>query len=172
MANNFVSSLNMVMAGKQDWENSRWEDVEKFIGPNAEKYKNLWEKQRANMVSKGKLGFVPSFCWTAVLMVTLPWAVARKQFGLAGMAGIFLLVVNLFPFPPGAILGTAIALAATVKNSYLQYVVYQLGKIDAAGLTGEARDAAIRAAGGLNVRNGVIAGVAAFLVALLLALLT
>lgn len=168
MAENFASSLNMVMATKQEWESSRWEDVEKFIGPNAEKYKNLWEKQRTNMMTKGKIGWVPNFCWTSLLMVTLPWAVARKQYGLAGMAAIFLIIVNLFGLPPGAVGGTAVLLAATVKNMYLQFAVNQLAKIDASGLTGEARDTAIRAAGGLDTRNGVIAGVVAFLVVFVL----
>jgi hypothetical protein len=169
MAKSFASSLNMVMANKQEWESSRWEDVEKFIGPNAGKYKNLWEKQRTNMMTKGKPGWVPNFCWTSLLLVTLPWSVARKQYGLAGMAAVFLILVNVFALPPGAVGGTAILLAATVKNMYLQFAVNQLAKIDASGLTGEARDVAIRAAGGLDTRNGVIAGVATVLVVFVLA---
>jgi hypothetical protein len=171
MANNFASSLNMAQASKQDWESSRWEDVEKFIGPNADKYRNLWEKQRANMMSKGKLGWVPNFCWTALLAVALPWAVARKQYGAAGLSAIFILIVNLFAIPPGAVGGTAIVLAATVKNIYLQTAVAQIAKINASGLASEQCDAAIRAAGGLNVKNGVIAFAIAFVIVLLLSVI-
>ena len=171
MAGNLASTLNMAVATKEQWESVRWEDIEKFIGPNADKYKNLWEKQRANMMTKGKLGWVPNFCWTALLLLGMPWAVARKQYGVAAMSTFVVILVNFLKLPVGAMGAVVFMMAMTVKNIYIQYVIAKIAEIDTTGVTGEARDAQLRGTGGLEISKGVIAGVALAVVVLLLAMI-
>jgi hypothetical protein len=137
------------------WANTPWADIATYIGPNAEKFRTAWEKQRAVTLKKGG-GFSWSFCWPA-LFLSFVWFFYRKQW-LAGAILIILpiILVALFPTISGALGGVAIALSMMAKSLYLQDILPKIAKITAATPVGAARQTALASAGGTSKLAGII----------------
>ncbi|WP_234639026.1 hypothetical protein [Delftia tsuruhatensis] len=142
---------------KMDLTGIQWSDMETAIGENAEKYRPLWER----MVN-GKKGFFAGLspCWTAIPFMGVSWAIARRVYAYAVVAFVTLVIINLLmPGTAGAgrVLGIAVAISFTVKRTYLQWLVTRIQQINQMGLTGGAREDALRQIGGLDQKNGWIA---------------
>ncbi len=141
---------------KMDLTGIEWSDMETAIGPNADKYRPLWER----MVG-GKKGFFAALspCWTAIPFMGVSWAIARRVYAYAVVAFITLLIINLLmPGTGGAgrVLGIAVAISFTVKRTYLQWLVTRVQQVNQRGLAGAAREEALRQIGGLDQKNGWI----------------
>lgn len=141
---------------KMDLTGIEWSDMETAIGQNSEKYRPLWER-----MASGKKGFFAAFspCWTAIPFMGVSWAIARKVYAYAVVAFATLVVLNLLM--PGTssaarVMGIAVAISFTVKRTYLQWLVTRIHQINALGLSGAAREDALRQAGGLDQKNGWI----------------
>ncbi|KQO26444.1 hypothetical protein ASF11_01690 [Acidovorax sp. Leaf76] len=165
LAEQFKATLN----AKTDWTGISWQDMETAIGPNADKYRALWDR----VTSTEKKGVFAHFspCWTGIPFLGVSWAVSRRMYPLAAMLLLALLVLNLaFPGESGAAraLGIAILVSFTHKNTYLRWMAHCIRRIDAQGLAGPERDAALRAVGGLDQKSGWIAAGVLILVAVVL----
>jgi hypothetical protein len=139
---------------KLDLTGIEWSDMETAIGDNAEKYRPLWDR-----IASGKKGFFAALspCWTAIPFMGVSWAIARRIHAYAVVAFVTLLIINLLmPGAGGAgrVLGIAVAISFTVKRTYLQWLVTRIHQINALGLTGAAREEALRQIGGLDQKNG------------------
>lgn len=135
------------------WTDVRWEDVAAYVGPNADRFKTVWEKQRAfALEGRGKIAW--SLCWPAVFL-SFAWFFYRKQW-LTGaiLIAVPVAIVAFLPVPPGAFGGVGIAVAMTAKSLYLQDAVPRIAKLKAAG----SGDKAALAAGGVSWPAGIVAG--------------
>jgi hypothetical protein len=141
---------------RQDFSQIQWSDMETAIGANADKYRPLWER-----MASGQKGFFASLspCWTAIPFMGVSWAIARRIYAYAAVAFLTLMVINLLMPDRGAtarVLGIALFISFTVKRTYLQWLVTHIQRIDQMGLSGPARDDALRQVGGLDQKNGWI----------------
>jgi hypothetical protein len=160
---------------KSAWAASEWRDVENFLGANADKYKPLYDRMRLGMIEKGQvLSFFNtlSICWSAIPFFAVPWCVARKQYLFAGILFVGAIILSLLSAKagPGATLAVGILLALTIKSNYLTGSIAKIHEIKSKTTPGAEQDAAIRAAGGVNVNHGVVVGVGLLVATLLLAL--
>lgn len=147
------------------WANVTWADMATFIGPRAEGYRAIWDKTSPGMAAKGYAGFNLSWCWPAFIPISgIPWALARKQWAFAATMVVIVLVLNILSTViPSTSLGFMPFLAACIaKPFYLQTAVAKIAKIKAQFPEGPERDAAISAAGGVNMTAGYVAGAVCF----------
>ncbi len=145
---------------KQTWTDVSWDDMSNYIGPNAESYRKVWEKNRTSFIEKGKPPFNFNWSWPAFFPVLgIPWALARKQWLFAGlMAGAIVLLNVLGSYMPSTSFGFMPFLVAIMaKPFYVQQAVNKIAKIKDEIPAGAARDATIRDAGGLNMTYGYVA---------------
>lgn len=140
------------------WADTPWEDVAAYIGPNAEKFRKVWEKQRGRILEKG-YGNTWSFCWGAFLL-SYVWFFYRKQW-LAGamLLGLPIIIAVLFPTVTEGLGGVAIIIALMGKSLYLQDAMPKIAKIRAAAPDDAARHAVLAAAGGTSKLAAIISGV-------------
>ncbi len=140
------------------WSETPWDDVATFIGPNAERFKAVWEKQNNLIAAKGA-GVAWGFCWPAFFL-SFVWFLARKQWVIGALLIILPIVLGyLFPSSTGGgALGIALVMAAMAKSMYLQASMEKIAKIRDAHGAGEGRDAALRSAGGINWPAAAISG--------------
>jgi hypothetical protein len=140
------------------WADTPWDDVAAFIGPNAEKFRPGWEKQRQKILEKGHANNM-SFCWPAFFLA-YAWFFYRKQW-VAGalLFGLPVIIIFLFPAATNALGGVGIAMALMGKGLYLQESVRKTAKIRAAEPDDAARHAALAAAGGISWPAGIVSGV-------------
>lgn len=143
---------------KTIWADTPWEDVATFIGPNADRFQRVWEKQRAMIAEKGS-GIAWGFCWPA-LFLSFVWFFARKQWLVGAILIILPLAIGYFlpSSTGGGSLGVAIVIAALGKSMYLQGSIAKIASIRETIPEGEARTAALKAAGGINWPIGLISG--------------
>ena len=134
------------------WANSDWDDVARFIGPNAHRFASAWGNARDKMVKAGG-GLVLTWCWPA-LFFGFAWFLYRKQWAVGAVLIILPLVVGYF-FSVSAGGGAAIFIAMIAKSTIAQDAVTKIAKIRAAG----GGDAEIAAAGGVSVIAGVLGGI-------------
>jgi hypothetical protein len=156
-----VSIKEKAAIAKAHWVDTPWEEIATFIGPNAEYYRAYYEKSHASMIEKGNPGFMFSWHWPALIpLLGIPWAAARKNWAYVGMMALFYIVIIILgAFMERPNFGFAIFLApAMAKQTYLQFAMTKIGKVRASTAEGPARDAALRAAGGLDMTSGYIAG--------------
>ena len=59
------------------WSGVEWEDVAAFVGPNAEQFRGVWDKQKA-MALAGRGGLALSLSWPALLF-SFAWFFYRKM---------------------------------------------------------------------------------------------
>jgi predicted acyltransferase len=138
------------------WADISWDDVAAYIGPNANGFKTVWEKQRATALG-GRGGIAWSMCWPA-LFLSVAWFFYRKQWLMAAILIILpAIMLAVLPIPPGAFGGIGIAIAMMAKSLYLQDALPRIAKLKAAG-SGD--HDALAAAGGVSLPAGIIAGVA------------
>jgi hypothetical protein len=156
-----ASIKEQIAMGKTLWTETPWDEIATFIGPNADYYRTHYDKIHTPMAEKGTPGFMFSWHWPALIpLLGIPWAVARKNWGYVGVAVtayIAIIIVGAFMERPnfGALIFVAPAMA---KQTYFQFAMTKIGKVRAGTEAGPARDAALRAAGGLNMTAGYIAG--------------
>jgi hypothetical protein len=147
------------------WEGVSWAEMATYIGPNAEKYRKVWDKSQADIEKRGYPGFSWSWCWPALIpLIGIPWAVARRQRLFAGMLVAVVILANVLAIyvpSSGSSFGFMMFLVPMMaKSFYLQTGVARIGRIKA-NISGEhAQLDAIKAAGGCNLTAGVIAGLA------------
>jgi hypothetical protein len=157
-----MASIKEQMAkGKALWAETPWEEIATFIGPNAEYYRAHYEKIHTSMAERGSPGFMFSWHWPALIpLLGIPWAAARKNWAYVGMMALFYVVIIILgAFMERPNFGFAIFLApAMAKQTYFQFAMTKIGKIRATTAEGPARDAALRDAGGLDMRLGNVAG--------------
>jgi hypothetical protein len=156
-----VSIKEKAAIAKAHWVDTPWEEIATFIGPNAEYYRAYYEKSHASMIEKGNPGFMFSWHWPALIpLLGIPWAAARKNWAYVGMMALFYIVIIILgAFMERPNFGFAIFLApAMAKQTYLQFAMTKIGNVRASTAEGPARDAALRAAGGLDMTSGYIAG--------------
>ncbi|WP_380787593.1 DUF2628 domain-containing protein [Sphingomonas sp. R86521] len=134
------------------WANSDWDDVARFIGPNAERFASAWEKARTKMTTAGG-GLTFTWCWPA-LFFGFAWFLYRKQWAVGVVLIILPLVIGYF-FSVSAGGGAAIFIAMIAKSTIAQDAVTKIAKIRAAG----GGNAEIAAAGGVSVMAGVLGGI-------------
>jgi hypothetical protein len=143
------------------WTSVTWEEVKTFIGPNADGYKAAWERNAAGIAKQGYPGFSWSWSWPAFIPILgIPWAAARKQWMFIGiMVGVIVVANIAVALLPGASFGfMAFLVPMMAKNFYVQTTVTKIAKIKETITDEDARTLAIRAAGGLNMLWGYIAG--------------
>jgi hypothetical protein len=148
------------------WRDVSWEEMATFIGPNAEAYKELWQKQRDSFLEKGRppmTGF--SLCWPAMIPIFgIPWGVSRKLWTFVGSSIFVVVLINILTLmaPSKNVAGVSLIMwfmmAFMAMPTYLQMSMMKIDKIKQKIAEGPARDAALRDAGGLNMNNGYIAG--------------
>jgi hypothetical protein len=157
-----MASIKEKMAmGKALWSETPWEEIATFIGPNAEYYRAYYEKVHISMAERGSPGFMFSWHWPALIpLLGIPWAAARRNWAYVGMmAAVYIIIIILGAFMERPNFGFMIFLApAMAKQTYFQFAMTKIGKVRAATEAGPARDAALRAAGGLDLTSGYIAG--------------
>lgn len=166
----FAEQFKATLNAKTDWTGIGWQDMETAIGQNADKYRALWDRV-TNTEKKGVFAHL-SPCWTGIPLMGVSWAVSRRMYPLAAMLLLALLVLNLaFPGESGAAraLGVAILVSFTHKNTYLRWMAHSIRRIDAQGLAGPERDAALRGIGGLDQKSGWIAAGVLILLAVVFA---
>jgi Protein of unknown function (DUF2628) len=140
------------------WTDTTWEDIATYIGPNAERFRTAWEKQRAAILKKGH-GITWGFCWP-VFFLSYVWFFYRKQWLIGAMLIVVPIVIAfLFPTAEGGFGGLAIVIAMMAKSLYLQDVVPKVAKIRAAETGGVAREAVLAVSGGTSKLSGIISGV-------------
>ncbi|HEX8655426.1 MAG TPA: DUF2628 domain-containing protein [Allosphingosinicella sp.] len=136
---------------KRLWEETGWEELDLFIGPNADRFRSAWEATRAKTLD-GRGGIALGFCWPAFLF-GFAWFLYRKMWAF----GLLLLIVPValgFMFEsPGGSIGVAVAVSLFAKSMYVQHA---LPKIEDARRGGG--DEAVRAAGGVSILGGAIGG--------------
>jgi hypothetical protein len=142
------------------WASVSWEEVKTFIGPNAEGYKKVWEKNAVGIAKQGFPGFMFSWSWPALFPILgIPWAVSRKLWPFVGlMVGVIVIASVILAFFPNASFGYLMVLAPTMaKNFYIQTTVAKIAKIKETIPDPDAQMLAIREAGGLKMIWGLIA---------------
>lgn len=149
--------ITAMVVQNRDLTGVDWSDMEAALGSNADKYRPLWDR----MVS-GKKGFMASMspCWTAIPFLGVHWAVARRNYINAAFLLVVLVVMNLFLTrveDTAKILAVSVAVSFTYKHTHLQWLAAKIQNINRTGVTGEARMAAIRQMGGLDLKGGAIA---------------
>jgi hypothetical protein len=143
------------------WRDISWEELATFIGPNAESYKATWQKNRESWLEKGRpplFGF--SICWPAMIPILgIPWAVSRKLWPFVGIAVFAVVLINIISAiaPGGSFAFMWFLIGFMAKPTYIQMSMAKIEKIKQQIAEGPARDAALRDAGGLNMKNGYIA---------------
>jgi hypothetical protein len=134
------------------WDETGWEDLACFIGPNAERFRGAWEATRAKTLG-GRGGIAFAFCWPAFLF-GFAWFLYRKMWTF----GLLLLVLPVllgFVFQsPGGSIGMAVAVSLFAKSLYVQHALPQIEDARAAG----GGDEAVAAAGGVSIVGGAIGG--------------
>ncbi|HYG30670.1 MAG TPA: hypothetical protein VD887_10705 [Allosphingosinicella sp.] len=134
------------------WEETGWDEIAAFIGPNAESFHGAWEATRAKNAG-GRGGIAFAFCWPALLF-GFAWFLYRKMWAF----GLLLLVLPValgYVFEtPGGTIGMLVAMSLFAKSLYVQYA---LPKIEDARAGGGGEDA-VRAAGGVSLLGGAIGG--------------
>jgi hypothetical protein len=146
---------------KAQWTQTTWEEISTFIGPNADKYRAYYDKSYASMVGEGKQRFFFSWHWPALIpLLGIPWGVARKNWEYVGtMAFIYVALAVISLFFQQTSFGFVVFMApAMAKQVYMQSVMTKIAKIRQATPEGPAREAALLAAGGLDMKSGYIAG--------------
>ena len=172
-----MSRAERIEKNKNLWTGVEWDEVAAFIGPNAEAFKPAWQAHRDAWVEKGRPpAFLLSWCWPALIPILgIPWFAARKQWPMvATLIGAVVFFNIVLFFMPSAKFGFMLFLVAVIaKPTYVQSAVAKIAKIKETVPAGPQRQAAIAEAGGLNMRNGYIAGAAsaAFLLPSVLALI-
>ncbi len=139
------------------WSDTPWEEVAAFIGPNADKFRAIWDKQRTLMLNKGR-GIAWGFSWP-VFFTSFVWFFYRKQW-LIGAVLILLpiVVVLLMPRVTGAMGGIGIALAMMSHSLYLQDSMARIAKIRTAMPVGAERNALLASTGGVSRLAAGISG--------------
>ena len=153
---------------KQTWSDVSWDDMSNYIGPNAESYHKVWEKNRVSFMEKGTPPFNFSWSWPAFFPILgIPWALARKQWLFAGlMVGAIILLNILGAYMSSTSFGFMPFLVAIMaKPFYVQQAVTKIAKIKSQTPSGITQQEEIKTAGGLNMTYGYAA--AAVSVALL-----
>ncbi|MEA3041718.1 MAG: hypothetical protein QOC65_1207 [Sphingomonadales bacterium] len=132
------------------WEETAWEELALFIGPNADSFQGAWEAARAkNLDGRGGMAF--KFCWPAFLF-GFAWFFYRKMWAF----GLLLLVLPIslawmFEGPGGSI-GVGVAVSLFAKSLYIQHALPKIEDARAGG----GGDEAVRAAGGVSILGGAI----------------
>ncbi len=140
------------------WADTPWEDVAAFIGPNAERFRPVWEKQRGMILKKGH-GLTWSFSWPTFFL-SYVWFFYRKQWLIGGMLIVLpVVLIFLFPTATGGLGGLAIVIAMMAKCLYLQDALPRIAKMRATETEGGARQAALARSGGTSKLAAIISGV-------------
>lgn len=138
------------------WTGVEWADVATFIGPNAERFKKVFEKMRADALNR-RTGIAWSFSWPA-LFFSFAWFFARKQWLMGGLL-LALPILASFFLPAASFGGIGIFIAANAKWAYLQTSVPKIAKIVSANPPGTTRDAALVSAGGISKAGAIVGGI-------------
>jgi len=140
------------------WSDTPWEDIAAYIGPNAERFRSAWEKQRTLILTKGS-GFGWTFCWPA-LVLSYVWFFYRKQWALGSILLVLPAVITVaYPAAAGGLAGMGIAFGMMAKGFYLLGAVSKITKIRAKLADDAARKTALAAAGGTSKLAGIISGI-------------
>jgi len=139
------------------WSETTWEEVAAYIGPNADKFRSTWEKQRnfALAQSSGKIAW--SFCWPAFLL-SFAWFFYRKQWFIGAMLIVVPVVLSYFTSAGGSV-GVGLVLACMAKSAYLQDAMPKIAKVKEKLPPGDSLMAALAAAGGVSRPAGIIGGI-------------
>lgn len=139
------------------WSETPWDDVAAYIGPNAEKFRAVWEKQRAVIAKKGS-GIAWGFCWP-VFFFSFVWFFARKQYLMGAILVAFPIILYwIVPSATSSLGGVGIAIAMMAKSFYLQDAMAKIAKIVAALPPNADREHALAQAGGLSLPAAGISG--------------
>ena len=138
------------------WSAVEWPDVATFIGPNAERFKKVFEKMRADALNR-RTAIAWSFSWPA-LFFSFAWFFARKQWLMGGLL-LGLPILASFFLPAASFGGIGIFIAANAKWAYLQTSVPKIAKIVQANPPGATRDAALAAVGGISKAGAIVGGI-------------
>lgn len=171
---NMATRQEKLAQHKERWTNVTWDEMAAYIGPNADAYKKAWQRTHDVMTEKGKPGFNFNWSWAALIPILgIPWAAARKQWLFVGlMVAVVVLINVLYYFFPkaGNFSFMPFLVAWWAKEYYTQAAVAKISEIKATIPEGTQRDAAIRAAGGIDMSFGYIAGAICAVLILLAAL--
>ena len=145
--------LKLLLLTKVDLTAISWADLATAIGPNAGRYKRLWQRMQSGSKNPFK-NFSP--CWSAVPFFGVAWAVARKMYIWAAFLCVGMVIANYVLPDIAAALGLAVAVSFSQKSVYLRWLLAHIQLINSRGLVGEQRQLALQQAGGLNATNGWI----------------
>ena len=123
------------------WSDTSWEEVATYIGPNADKFRPIWEKQR-KLILADKNRLVRSFCWPAFWM-SFVWFFYRKQW-LIGTLLILAPIVLFYIGGPGSPIGIGIVVGCIANSTYLQDVMPKIARLKAQVAPGDSFDAIAR----------------------------
>jgi hypothetical protein len=126
-----------------------------FVGPNHELYERTLVKMRAKDPALRKIPL--TWCWPAFL-ITIPWLMYRKLYGLAaGLIGGVIAISLLFPEISNT--GTAGGFAAIgmlAKTTYVQHAQKRIQKLRSRATSEEELEALVKRAGGVSIPGAVI----------------
>lgn len=133
------------------WRESEWADVATYLGPNAAKFRPVWEKTRERFAA-GKAGVAWSWSWPA-LLVSFAWFFYRRQWWI----GLALLVTPvalslMLDRPPTGTLGVALVIAAMGKWAVVIDAVERIGRQRDIGGT-------VTPGGGVSRVGGLVGGI-------------
>ncbi len=135
------------------WATTDWDDVARFLGPNADRFLAVWQRTREKLLAKGT-GNAVGWSWSAFVF-SFAWFLYRKQW----VAGIVLIAAPLtivyLGASPGGGIGVGIVMAIYAKSFLLQDAVLKIARIRSRG----GGDAEVAAAGGVSRIGGLIGGI-------------
>ncbi|MGK6356362.1 hypothetical protein ACMGDH_14195 [Sphingomonas sp. DT-207] len=135
------------------WQESEWEEVAAYLGPNAQRFRPAWERTREKFLLSGT-GVAWSWCWPA-LIFGFAWFLYRRQWAIGAVLLLVPLGFALFLDRAPSLLGVMIVLAAMAKSVVVQDAVRKIAQIKETG--GGMTE--IAAAGGVSLAGGIVGGI-------------
>ncbi|MGF9756937.1 DUF2628 domain-containing protein [Microvirga sp. 0TCS3.31] len=126
-----------------------------FVGPNHELYERTLAKMRAKDPALRKLPL--TWCWPAFL-ITIPWLMYRKLYGLAAglIGGVIAISLILPEISNTGTAGCYVAFGMLAKTTYVQHALKRIQKLRSRATSEEELEELVKKAGGVSIPGAVI----------------
>lgn len=126
-----------------------------FVGPNHELYERTLAKMRAKDPALRKPPL--TWCWPAFL-VTIPWLLYRKLYGLAaGLIGGVIAISLILPDSSNTGMAACYTMIGMLaKSTYVQHALKKIQKLRSRAASEEELETLVKMAGGVSIPGAVI----------------
>lgn len=126
-----------------------------FVGPNHELYGRTLAKMRAKDPALRKLPL--TWCWSAFL-ITIPWLMYRKLYGLAAglIGGVIAISLILPEISSTGTAGSYAVISMFAKTTYVQHALKRIQKLRSRATSEEELETLVKRAGGVSIPGAVI----------------